>query len=361
MSSSMIPLGATAQRVKMLECGPCALRSAMRRAGRGGWTPPLADLAVDIVAGALTLTSATEVLVPASLVHYVESCRAEATRTARSALTQQPWRAWDVALEEQRLVTLVAARDVAHFVSSDCYGGAYRTLCVPVPAGPLVAQLDFGIPVDTFYAEVLPGVLDAVDANGRVRWRAWMRSALTCAYEGTHVPPIRTAEYTSQLLRQRGGCESVMWEAAMTGLTPRWLETASKTALAVGVPPGSLALALPEESSCTARLLAKSVEVGVVAWATCAVVDSPLYPHASPLASPQSVQLFATGWNDVSATEPPTCDGDDNAFEAAEESLVQCLGFVDAVRERVTALLRIDAREKDSKTQVCYPSTRTGS
>ncbi|TPP40600.1 hypothetical protein CGC20_13925 [Leishmania donovani] len=287
MSSSMIPLSATAQRVKMLECGPCALRSAMRRADRESWTPPLADVAVDIVAGALTLTSANEVLVPASLVHYVESCRTEAKRTASGALTQWPWPAWDVALKEQRLVTLVTAGDVARLVSSDCYGGAYRTLCVPVPAGPLVAQLDFGITVDRFYAEVLPGVLDVVGADGRVRWRAWMRSALTCAYEGTHVPPIRVAEYTSQLLRQTGGCESVMWEAAVTGLTPRWLETASKTALA-------------------------------------------------------TVQLFTTGWNDVSAAAAPTCDGD-AAVDAAEESLGQCFDFVDAVTERVGAVLHTDA------------------
>ncbi|AYU80185.1 conserved hypothetical protein [Leishmania infantum JPCM5] len=342
MSSSMIPLSATAQRVKMLECGPCALRSAMRRADRESWTPPLADVAVDIVAGALTLTSANEVLVPASLVHYVESCRTEAKRTASGALTQWPWPAWDVALKEQRLVTLVTAGDVARLVSSDCYGGAYRTLCVPVPAGPLVAQLDFGITVDTFYAEVLPGVLDVVGADGRVRWRAWMRSALTCAYEGTHVPPIRVAEYTSQLLRQTGGCESVMWEAAVTGLTPRWLETASKTALAVGVPSGLLALALPEESGCTARLLAKSVEVGVTSWATCAVASSPLYPHTSPVASPQTVQLFTTGWNDVSAAAAPTCDGD-AAVDAAEESLGQCFDFVDAVTERVGAVLHTDA------------------
>ncbi|KAG5474594.1 hypothetical protein LSCM4_03767 [Leishmania orientalis] len=338
MSSSLMPLCATAQRVKMLECGPCAIGSAMRKVSREGWTQPLADFAVDIVIGALALTSATEVLVPASLVHYVESCRVVAAQASGSAPTQWPWPAWDVALAEQRLVTLVAARDVARLVNGGCYGGAYRALCVPVPSGPLVAQLDFGTPVDTFYAEVLPGVLDAVGASGHVRWRAWMRSALTCAYEGTHVPPIRVAEYTSQLLRQTGGCESVMWEAAVKGLTPRWLETACKTALAVGVPPGSLALALPEESSCTARLLAKSVEVGVTSWATCAVVDSPLYPHASPLTSPQSVQLFATGWNDASATASSSYAGD--AVDTAEESLVQCLDFVDAVTERFTALLR---------------------
>ncbi|GET89949.1 hypothetical protein, conserved [Leishmania tarentolae] len=347
MSSYMIPLSTTTQRVKILECGPCALRSAMRRANREGWTPPLADVAVDIVAGALTLTCANEVLVPASLVHYVESYRAEAKRTSSGALTQWPWPAWDVALKEQRLVTLVTSRDVAHLANSDFYGGAYRNLCIPVPAGPLVAQLDFGITVDTFYAAVLPRVLDAVGSNGNVRWRAWMRSALTCAYEGTHVPPIRVAEYTSQLLRQTGGCESVMWEAAITGLTPRWLETASKTALAVGVPAGLLALALPEESTCTARLLAKSVEVGVTSWATCAVANSPLYPHTSAVSSPQTVQLFTTGWNDVSASAAPPCDGD-NTVDASEESLGQCLDFVDAVAERVKAVLCSGAGEKDS-------------
>ncbi|KAG5474264.1 hypothetical protein LSCM1_03043 [Leishmania martiniquensis] len=340
MSSSMLPLCATAQRVRVLECGPCALRSAMRRADQESWTKPLADFAVDIVAGAIALTSATEVLVPASLVHYVESCRAVAARTSSSGPTSWPWPAWDVALAEQRLVTLVTAPDVARLVNSDSYGGAYRTLCVPVPSGPLIARLDFGLPVDTFYAEVLPGVLDVIGDNSRVQWRAWMRSALTCPYEGAHVPPIRVAEYTSQLLRQAGGCESVMWEAAVKGLTPRWLETACKTALAVGVPPGSLALALPEESSCTARLLAKSVEGGVMSWAACAVTECPLYPRASPLASPQSVQLFVTGWNDESETASSLYDGDGDAVDAAEESLATCLDFVGAVTERFTELLR---------------------
>ncbi|KAG5500357.1 hypothetical protein JKF63_03449 [Porcisia hertigi] len=355
----MIPLRATAQRVEMLECGPCALRSAMRRAGRDDWTAPLADFAVDIVTGALSLTGATEVLVPASLVHYVESRRADATLATTSAQRQWPWPAWEAAVEEHRLVTLVRAQEAALLINSDLYGGKYSSLCVPVPAGPLVAQLDFGIPVDAFYGEVLPGVMDAVAASSRVRWRAWMRSALTCAYEGTHVPPIRVAEYTSQLLRQTGGCERVIWEAAVTGLTPRWLETASKTALAVGVSPESLALALPEESSCTARLLDKSVEVGITSWTTCAVAESPLYGQASPVASPESVQLFVTGWNCASAPESRTC-GDGADSDPAEETLEQCCKFVDAVTECTSTLVGIREGEKGFKNQASCANTTTG-
>lgn len=338
MSSAMLPLSATAQRVAVLECAPCALRAAMRRAGQSAWTEPLADFAVDIVAGALTLGGATEVLVPASLVHHVEACR--------NAGGPWPWPTWDAALAERRLVTLIAAHDATRVLRGG--GGAqqlpraYRTnLCVPVPAGPLVAQMDFHVAADDFYAASLPALMDAAHAGDGTRWRAWVRGALTCAYEGTHVPPIRVADYTSQLLRQAGGCEGVLWESAVCGLTPRWLETAAKTAYAVGVPPASLALALPEESSSTARLLHKSVEVGVTAWVTCALPNTPLFPRAAPAAAPQSVQLFIAGWNDAAAPAAASCgaDGIDGVASAVEEALARCSAFVSAVQERAEALL----------------------
>ncbi|KAK7197430.1 hypothetical protein NESM_000691500 [Novymonas esmeraldas] len=344
MTSSMLALGTTAQRAQMLECGPCALLYAMRQRGSPGWTLALADFAVDMVAGALTLAGATEVLVPASLVHFIESSRHQSE--------PWPWPAWDAALAAQRLVSLVSAQDVARFVrgssssssssSGGGYGRAYNSLCIPVPAGPLVAQLDFGMPVEVFYGDRLPAVLDVVGGETRLRWRAWVRSALTCAYEGSHVPPIRVAEYTSQLLRQSGGCESVIWEAAVAGLTPRWLETAAKTALAVGVPPASVTLALPEEPGRTPHLLAKSVEVGIAAWASCAIADGAMYPHAAAAASPHSVQCFIVGWNEVSATARTSTlaadvDGDEAA--AAADSVARCEDYVVAVSERAAALL----------------------
>lgn len=335
MTSSMVPLSSTAHRIATLECAPCALRCAMRRqAGpQARWTPPLADFAADIVAGALTLAEATEVLVPASLVHYLEQ-----QRSAVRGRGVWPWPAWDAAVDERRLVTCVSAQDAAQLRRSS-YSARYTELCVPVPAGPLVSQLDFDAPIDLFYASTLVRMLDEV--GGRVRWRAWMRGALTCAYEGTHVPPIRTADYTSQLLRQDGGCVSVVWEAAVAGLSPRWLETAMKTALAVGIAPSSVALALPEESSCTARLLGKSVEVGVSAWTTCAVTDTALFPHAAPLCTPQSLRVFTTGWNALSDAASTTMDEGEASAEAGvvEASLARTADFVDAVQERCHALL----------------------
>ncbi|KPA85539.1 hypothetical protein ABB37_01810 [Leptomonas pyrrhocoris] len=346
MTSSMLPLGATAQRVTTLECAPCALRHIMRRRGQTDWTPPLADFAVDIVAGALTLADATEVLVPSSLVHYMENQRVQRRRGVGD--DAWPWPQWDAALHEHKLVTWTTAQDATRLLCSS-YGARYTNLCVPVPAGPLVSRMDFSTPVDVFYSSTLPALLDAVSArqrgNGdvhrRVRWRAWMRSALTCAYEGTYVPPIRMSDYTSQLLRQDGGCAGVIWEAAVKGLTPRWLETATKTALAVGVASSALSLSLPEESSCTARLLAKSVEVGITSWTTCVLSDTALYAHADPLCTPQSLHVFTTGWNALSETAFPVV-GEPAAVTEAEASLARCTDFADAVQQRFHSLLPAD-------------------
>lgn len=329
----MVPLSATAQRIASLECGPCALRCAMQRSRNTSWTPPLVDFAVDIVTGAITLADATEVLVPASLVHHIEGHRSERQRGA------WPWPAWDAAVDDQRVVTCIDAQDVGRLLSSS-YGSRYTNLCVPVPANPFVSRLDFGLSIDTFYAATLPGLLDVV--HGKARWRAWMRGALTCAYEGTHVPPIRTADYTSQLLRQEGGCETVIWEAAVAGLARRWLETSMKTALAVGIAPSSISLALPEESSSTARLLAMSVEVGVAAWATSAVTDTPLFPRAAALCTPQTLRVFTTGWNALADTPPPTTSADEQesaAVRAVEESLARTADFVDVVKEKCELLV----------------------
>ncbi|KAL7699374.1 hypothetical protein N2W54_007889 [Lotmaria passim] len=344
MTSSMVLLSATVQRVATLECAPCALRRAMQLHGLPEWTPPLADFAVDIVTGALTLADATEVLVPSSLVQYVEAQRyklAQQQEQGTSNGAVWPWSAWDAALREHRLVTWATVHDAARLLGSS-YGSRYDNLCVPVPAGPLVSRMDFGVPIDVFYNSTLPTLLDAVYARRqegrRARWRAWMRAALTCAYEGTHVPPIRMSDYTSQLFRQDGGCDSVIWEAAVKGLTPRWLETATKTALAVGMASSSLTLSLPEESSCTARLLSKSVEVGVTSWTTCALTDTPLYHHADPLCTPQSLRVFATGWNELS--NPLSAVPEEPArVNEAEAALERCADFVDAVREKCDELL----------------------
>jgi hypothetical protein len=353
MTTSVVPLTATAQRIVTLECGPCALYHAMQRRGHRSWTPPLADFAVDLVAGALTLADATEVLVPESLVRYVEEQRAQMSAHDRLGRNTWPWPAWDAALHEQKLVTWVTAQSATSLLRSS-FGAHYTNLCVPVPAGPLVAQIDFGLPIDVFYRSTISDLLDVVSScerqhvssssgssfsrRGHVRWRAWMRSALTCAYEGTHVPPNRVSDYTSELLRQDGGCEKVIWEAAVGGLTPRWLETAAKTAIAVGIHSSTLTLSLPDEASCSARLLAKSVDVGITAWTTCALTGISLHNRTNPLCTPQSVRVFTTGWNELSTTHS-LLSGGSSVMKEEEGALVRCADFADAAQERFHELL----------------------
>lgn len=346
MHRALLTSSGPLRRLSLLECTPCVVAHCARhrRLQRTQapspplWTEVTAEYAVDAAVGAVLLGGAAEVLVPASLVHFLEH---PSRRVDTSG--QRPTAAWDALLRDGRVVVLVGSRDVDELVERF---PAYTKLCVPVPGGPLAAKMFFGVTETAFFAEEVPRTVRRVErarAQGHnVQWRAWLRSSLTCLYEGTHVAPIRVAEHTASLIKDEGGCSHVILEAGVEGLRPRWLETMVKTALSCGVPTATLALALCESPN-AAVLLAKAVEMGVSQFATTSLslptesegspCDQPrLFDGAQPLIGVDTAVTFAVGWSETSARGSITAD---------EEALLQSSrDYVDALTDEWQSLRR---------------------
>lgn len=321
MSSLLLPTSsALSQSISILECGPCAVGQWLRTR-EAPWTPASADFAADLTAAALLLGGAAEVLVPYSLVQFMEAERQQTQCRPETAAMRSTWAA---AVSTQKVAVLVGCTDGIQLLASPL-AEEYKRLCVAVPGGPLISKLSFRQTIDSFYHNSLPSFIDAAVALNGVQWRAWMRSSLTCQFEGSFVPPLRVMEDAAQLLQQCNNCNGVMLEEGISGLTPRWLETAAKTAAGNGIPASSLGLALhAERSDVVSRLLHKAVEVGVVSWASCSLANSPLFDHTGPMPSLADVQCFANGWNDAAMSLGPK----------EEEALVRCTAFVEAANEK---------------------------
>lgn len=300
---------------------------------------PSAELAVDAAAGSVLLGGAAEVLVPFSLVSFMES----STGQERCRAMAEQWRAL---VQDELLVVLVDSDEVDGLLSTH---PAYTKLCVPVPGGPLVAKKLFCRSEDSFYDEVIPRLTRSVEAarnggRGKTEWRAWMRSALTCMYEGVHVAPIRVSERVASLLSGEGGCSRVVLEAGVSGLRPRWLETVAKTALSCGVPMASLSLALCDSPN-VAGLLAKAVEAGITRFATTTLrspclAEEPtgggLFTGTAPLMCIDTAVAFAVGWNE--------CGDRGGQLTKVEEALLKTSGEYKAALADEWASLLLEER-----------------
>lgn len=324
----MLPAPGMSRTLHVLECAPCAIARWLRERQQP-WSRTSADLAVDAAVGAVVLAGAHEVLVPVDLATFIGSFTPVSFPPLPSTSLDGPLlHQWNTLLEDERLVLLVRHTEVEAALTRL---PQYRKLCVPVPAGPLIARLGFDTYADTFYSEALPHLTSVMASAGAgVEWRAWVRSALTCRYEGTYVPPIRVSENTARLLRdEEGACTSVLWEEAVQGLTSRWLETATKTALSCGVPTSALGFAFASGAGGT-RLLSKAIDMGVGQFATCSLPNEAVFDTAEGLVTAAQVAVLTAGWNDAHS-----------AMTANDEDLLEdASSYVDALCARWSSFVQ---------------------
>lgn len=311
--SRLLPPVCAALSLHLLDCSSCALFHALREKRLNVSSTAVAKFASDLLTGAVVVGGAAEVLVPFSLLRTLHD-------SPGSASAKAPWRAaLDTLAKDDRVVVLAAPRDVPRLVERF---SQYKKVCMCVPSGPLASRMLFEQShLEAFYAEELnPAILALSMAEG-YRWTSWLRSSLTCRFEGLYVPPIRVAESAARLLASDTGCERVVFEEGVAGLTLRWLETVMKTTSSCGVPLGRVTLALCGNEGRDADLLSRAVDMGIGGLAV-STVPAPLFPHAESLIGVDDVVTFASGWNDVS--------GQMGAEELV--SLEDCVDYCETVR-----------------------------
>ncbi|KAH9599867.1 hypothetical protein LSM04_009664 [Trypanosoma melophagium] len=294
MAVHLLPPVHASLSLRLLDCSSCALMHTLQQKQITVPSHSLAKFALDIATGSVVVGGATEVLVPFSLlkcVHdFFESTSADGKRRA----------AWDTLVIDDRLVILTSPRDVPHLIAEF---PRYTNVCMCVPSGPLCSRMLFDqTPLEAFFSEHLTPAMTALSEVSPREYRctAWLRSSLSCRFEGPYVPAGRVAETAARLLggAHGGGCERVVYEEGVAGVTPRWVETAVAAAAACGVGAGRMFLAACRGGS-AGDLVARAAAVGVGGAAVCAA-PGPLFPHAGELLGPSDVLQLACGWNDVS-------------------------------------------------------------
>lgn len=161
-----------------------------------------------------------------------------------------------------------------------------------------------------------------------VSWIAWMRSALSCRFEGAFPSPIRLGDNTAAILTQDarmlssysdgsegrigddGKCAGVIWEEGIgNSLSPRWMETILKSAVACGVPLSSVMLSFCRNSPTTPLAWMKAVEGSVSQFACCSL-SLPLFPHTDPRITLPSLQNLIAGFNESSGIQKEINDSE---------------------------------------------------
>ncbi|CCW62436.1 unnamed protein product [Phytomonas sp. EM1] len=311
MTQSLIaPATATAS---FLECGPVALWRRYSSSGISP-TPRVVRFVLDYIMGAFLVAGAAEVLVPAGMVHWMERNTAG-----------EPRGAWEMLARDHRLVVLATCGEIGDIL--DCYS-SYHTFCIPVPGGPLSSKLLFRRAIDVYYGDSVKKMMDMFRSTGAsscVSWRAWMRSGLTCPFEGHYVPPIRVSEYAASLLSAEGGCTQIILEEGSAGLTPRWLETSLKTALSCGIPTSCMSLALCDAAH-TPKLVGKALEVGVQHLCTSSLGrEFALFEKSDPLVPIDAISLLVSHIAELNQA---------SLSDAELDQLHDSAAFVESVRKQ---------------------------
>lgn len=328
-----------------MECTPCAVEAWRRKwfsrrfkkEETSFWSPSLIDAVLDIAISSLLVSGADEVMIPYSLVHYVENSigtgspfRRPFTSTAGEGVSSQSIiERWNVLkmCSENVLVLLNSHRELPEFLSTNRACSAaihsplpvFQNVVIPVPSGPISCKLLFPeLPsVNAFYASVLPHICQTIRDHGKgVQWMAWMRSALSCRFEGEFLSPIRLGDYTASLLQESpiasvsnstrdldvaAGASRVVWEESIANaLTPRWMETIMKTSVACGVPLNRISLSLCGESASCSTFLSKAIEGTISNFTTCSI-SYPLFTHADNRLALPTLQEHLLGINNFSA------------------------------------------------------------
>ncbi|EAN91482.1 hypothetical protein C3747_43g243 [Trypanosoma cruzi] len=314
MAVHLLPRVCATLPLRLLDCSSCALLQALGQKPTSVTFSAAARFAVDAITGAVFVGGATETLVPFTLLQTLhESVLATSSEAQRRA-------AWEAVSGGNQLVVLVEPCDVPRLIKQF---PQYKKVCMCVPSGPLASRMLFGQKhLEEFYAEDLTPAMAALSSVEGYSWTAWLRSSLTCRFEGLYVPSIRVAESVAHLLSSDGGCERVVLEEGIRGLTPRWLETVMKTTSSCGVPLERVTLALCRNEKNDGDLFSRAMGMGIGSLAA-STVPAPLFAHTEELVGIDDVVTFATGWNDV-------CGG-----ISAEElaSLDDCIEYCGAMRE----------------------------
>lgn len=302
MATHLIPTAAGAGlALRLLDCSACALMNSL-----SGWKVTLegrrdiANFSLDIITGGMMIGGAAETLVPFRLLETLHQ-----TFDAPYSGGTSHKAAWDAVPRYDQFVVLIAPCDVPQLIQKF---PLYKKVCLCVPSGPLCSRMLFEKYLEEFYAEEFNPALSALADMGGYKCTAWLRSSLTCRYEGLYVPGVRVAEAAARLLScdilGEGGscsCERVVFEEGIFGLTPRWLETVMKTAASCGVPMRCVMLALCRGESGNVGenyVLSKAMEVGIDTIAVTAV-PTPLFPGTEGFLGIDDVRTFVSGWNDA--------------------------------------------------------------
>eukprot|EP00796_Vickermania_ingenoplastis_P008643 gene8643-6072_t len=285
------------QSLRILECAPCAV-DGWRRAQRRPWEEATAGASLDMAATALAVAGASQILLPASLVHYLEA----------EGLSPVLRGTWDTLKDCGRSVAVLldSPTGLRDWLRLNRRGGGpvFRKVVVPVPGGPLCARVLF--PELLSCAAAAPALRASFcPADQDVEWVAWMRSALSCRFEGGFPAAIRVGDLTAELLSEGGHgrpCSSVIWEEGIAGATsPRWVETMLKSASACGVPLHQLGASLCERSHTGATCWLKCVEAGLSLFATSSL-PHPMFELTDNRMTLPRVQQLIEGYNDVAST-----------------------------------------------------------
>lgn len=202
------------------------------------------------------------------------------------------------------------------------------------------------------------------EAGFNISWFAWMRSALSCRFEGEFPSPIRLGDNTAAILncdtsmlsssfpyvnakneeaghtvgtmglpfsyssrqpdrrvKGDGKCAGVIWEEGVSNsLTPRWMETILKTAAVCGVPLSRVALSFSRKSSATPLTWMKAVEGSVSQFVSCSLANSPLFPYTDARITIPSLQGLVAGFNESVAINKEIDESDDVSSMSPEYS-----------------------------------------
>ncbi|CCD14110.1 unnamed protein product [Trypanosoma congolense IL3000] len=327
MTTSVIPAVGAGVPLRVLDCSLGAMAHALpRRWLTSDSCQSVARFALDIITGGIIMAGATETLVPLSLVDALHNTYDD--NTPGEGPQNEMWGSME---KYRQFIIFAAPRDVPKLIRRF---PQYKKVCLCAPSGPLASRMLFGKYFEEFYAEELNPALYTLADAGDYKCTVWLRSSLTCRYEGLYVPPIRVAETAARLLSCEVpgasgscSCERVVLEEGVCGLTPRWLETAIKTASSCGIPINSIMLALCRGSVGSQSenyLLSKVIRMGMVSVAASSV-PAPVFPETDELLGIDDIHTFSLGWNDAYG-------GRVSAEEL--ESTDDCVEYCAAVRER---------------------------
>lgn len=323
-----------------MECAPCAVAAWRQRNGpisKGDvfWSSSIVDAVLDIAISSLLVSGAHEVLIPYSLMRYLDHqdgysswlkhCRSICFDTGSKSTPNSILERWEAlkSCSSNVVVLLNSHRELEEFLCMNHKGPSqgitFQNVAIPVPSGPIACKVLFpGVSsINAFYATILPDICRMMRQHGMgVRWIAWMRASLSCRFEGDFISPIRLGDYTASLLREsssasventvtydtenHSAASRVVWEESIANaLTSRWLETIMKTSVACGVPLSKVSLSLCNNSVAGSSFLAKAVEGSISNFTSCSI-PHPLFEYADVRLTLPALQERIIGINEFS-------------------------------------------------------------